>query len=894
MTPGAPSQSHEIDTSPDCPGENELVDLVEGRLAGPRGADVRTHVLGCSTCQDLVGDLSGDDAPARLARGDEVGRYLVLGVLGSGAMGVVYEAFDPELARKVALKLVRAEGHSTRRDELAVRLLREAQSMARVAHPNVIAVHDVGRLGDQVFLAMELVLGGTLATWLAARPRTTDEIVGAFVQAGRGLAAAHAAGLVHRDFKPDNVLVGDDGRVRVTDFGLARTDEHAEGGAVPGDSPLGTATLTRTGAVLGTPAYMAPEQLAGKRSDARADVYAFSVALYEALAGVRPFSAGSVGELREAIAKGALREPKRKLPTAVRAAIVRGLAPRLDDRWPDMTSMIAALEPRPRTKLAVGLSAAALVTIAAAVALASTRAAPVCRGAEQAWAGVWGDEARTTVRAAFVKSGGAAAERALDAVDVALASRRAEWLAMHTEACEATRVRGEQSEALLDRRMSCLDDRRRETAALVHLLAEADASLVERAASSVKRLSPLDDCRNARALGTSAASPAAEREREHAVGGAIAEARALRAAGHYARGLEVAERGASLAAPLSDGRLRGSALFAKAILLEEQMRYPEAEATYQAAVRAALSAHDDASSADAWMQLGGIAGYRREQAGEAYVFLGYADAAIENLGGDRARRAKMYERRSLIEWAVEARLEDAAADYARSLALEKGLPIEESARFLESHGPVQFDMGRFDVAERVYVENVARIKREKGPEHPELLEEEGNVAETRAILGRPQETVITFRDLIRRYPDRARGWANHRLAEALRRTGDPRAALVEDDLAIAAEEGPEGSITRASGHHGRGVDLWMLGRHRDAITELERAATMRRPAKLATIRAETDFALARALWDGGGDKARARALAQSAREAYAAAAERYGSRWYAAYAADIATWEHAR
>src|SRR5690606_1441989 len=243
--------------------------------------------------------------------GATIGRYVVLAPLGRGAMGTVLAALDPELDRKVALKVL----HETARGGDRARLQREAQALARLSHPNVMILHDVGTWvdpagGRHVFLAMELVVGHTLSDWLASAPRSVDAIVAVFAQAGRGLAAAHAAGLVHRDFKPHNVLVGSDGRVRVTDFGLARSFGEDTRPPITVDTHTGPIslpelalheTLTRTGEWVGTPAYMAPEQLQGGAADPRADQFAFCVALYEALHGQRPFAGRTPGEILEAI-----------------------------------------------------------------------------------------------------------------------------------------------------------------------------------------------------------------------------------------------------------------------------------------------------------------------------------------------------------------------------------------------------------------------------------------------------------------------------------------------------------------------------------------------------------------------------------------------------------------
>ncbi|HUS63713.1 MAG TPA: serine/threonine-protein kinase [Kofleriaceae bacterium] len=303
-----------------------------------------------------------------LAPGFQVGRYRIDRKLGAGGMGVVYAADDPELGRQVAVKVLR---RGSTDPALRLRLAREAQAMARVSHPNVITVHDVGVVDGQLFVAMELVAGESLREWMA-RPHTRREIVDVFVAAGRGLAAAHAAGIIHRDFKPDNVLMSD-GRARVTDFGLARDRGEQEPrassshDAVPVDP---TAALTLAGDVLGTPAYMAPEQHAGEHVGARADQFSFAVALYEALYGARPFPEGTYDELVDAVRAGRLREPPPGpgVPGSLRRILLRALSPRAADRFPGMPAMLDALS-RDRTRVprqVARVSLALLVSVAVA------------------------------------------------------------------------------------------------------------------------------------------------------------------------------------------------------------------------------------------------------------------------------------------------------------------------------------------------------------------------------------------------------------------------------------------------------------------------------------------------------------------------------------------------
>ncbi len=261
------------------------------------------------------------DRPAAVPDAPASGRYTVEKLLGAGGMGVVYVAYDRELKRRVALKVLRPESRSSPADEA---LQQEAQSMARLTHANVVTVYDVGRLEDgRVFVAMELVEGTSLRKWLAG-PRRPREVLARFIDAGRGLAAAHEAGLVHRDFKPDNVLVADSGAVRVADFGLARSAHSA--------SPEKD--------LAGTPRYMAPEQLAGKAADERSDQYSYCLALYEALYQQHPFAEASPGGQLEAMQQGPRRPAKRTLRWTW-PVIERGLKPRPEDRHPSMAALIA-------------------------------------------------------------------------------------------------------------------------------------------------------------------------------------------------------------------------------------------------------------------------------------------------------------------------------------------------------------------------------------------------------------------------------------------------------------------------------------------------------------------------------------------------------------------------
>ncbi len=391
--------------SVECLDDNAASEFVAGALSGPAASRAEMHLAGCRDCRALVAALAGagdvdsqaetrqrervtesqaGKLPRKYAVGDRVGRYLVLSTLGAGGMGVVLSAYDPHLDRKVALKLLRANLGANAKDA-RVRLKREAQAIAQLSHPNVVGVYDVGTTDEgDVYIAMEFVEGDTLTTWLKRWPRTWREILEVFHQAARGLMAAHGVGLLHRDFKPDNVLVGGDGRVRVTDFGLARSVLGPDDPQRPSirssapSSPL-HAELTATGTVLGTPRYMPPEQLTGPEIDARADQFSFCVALYEALFGTHPLpGATSVSMLEHG--DEALPPPEStRVPAAITRAVMRGLARERIKRFPTMAALMSELVPpvqrSPVRYLAAG--ALAIVIVGGATAAVVTRPEPI-------------------------------------------------------------------------------------------------------------------------------------------------------------------------------------------------------------------------------------------------------------------------------------------------------------------------------------------------------------------------------------------------------------------------------------------------------------------------------------------------------------------------------------
>jgi tetratricopeptide (TPR) repeat protein/tRNA A-37 threonylcarbamoyl transferase component Bud32 len=355
----------------DCLDDNQVLAYVEHEMDAAALQDVAAHLDTCERCLALtcaVVSTMGDVAPAldAVAKGAVIGRYSLIEMIGRGAMGGVYVAMDPSLSRKVALKVVRTARFLE--PEVRARLAREAKAMAQITHPNVVAVYDTGELDDGVFIAMELISGDHLAAWTARPGRTWREIVRAYAAAGRGLAAAHDAGIVHRDFKPANVMIDTAGRVAVGDFGLALAETDEDAAVAPdAGTALGDPLLTRTGAVLGTPRYMSAEHFDGE-VDARSDQFGFAVALYEALYGKPPFDGASVAELRKALDKPvAAKPPNPAVPIAIHRAIVRALSVDPAKRWPSMSDLVDALDVAIRPSSTKWFVAFALAVTAAVV-----------------------------------------------------------------------------------------------------------------------------------------------------------------------------------------------------------------------------------------------------------------------------------------------------------------------------------------------------------------------------------------------------------------------------------------------------------------------------------------------------------------------------------------------
>jgi tetratricopeptide (TPR) repeat protein len=911
---------------PDDPTFSLWSPLVEGQ---PSGAGKRPAV---------TEPAAGIPGLGPLRRGEVLGRYFILHEIGRGGMGVVYAAYDPELDRRVALKLLHPD--RARRADSGIgqaRLLREAKALARLSHPNVIQVYDAGAVGEQVFVAMELVAGEPLDGWLRREPRPWRQVLAAFQAAGRGLASAHAAGLVHRDFKPGNVLMGSDGRVRVLDFGIARplSEDALEPAAEPegrgGQIRLDT-QLTRAGVVLGTPRYMAPETLLGRRADHRADQFAFCVALHEALYGIAPYAGEEPLTMLGEITAGRLREAPAgsRVPSWVRRILLRGLSTDPERRYPTMEELLSDLETDRTARLRRwGAAAAALSLVAAggfALLRAEQRNGRLCLEAASRLAGIWDEGRKAALQRAFLASGRPFAADAWRGTARTLDAYTGAWTAMRREACEATHLRGEQSPELLDLRMRCLDRRLREVRSLTDLFASGGPVMVERAVQASQSLSTLGECADLAALTAPVrppADPAARRAIESA-NARIAEARVLWTAGRYADGLPAAAGAVAAAARSGYPPVHAEALRLRALLEDSAGRTEAAEASLFETLEAAEKGRHDALAVRAWTDLVWIVGFRDRRFDEAQRWARLAGASLTRLGGAAENPEMAADLKSNLGGVL-----DLQGDHERGLALQlEALALYEqtlgpdhpdTGRTLNRIGNAYYQMQRYGEAFAAYGRALEQSRRTLGPQHPTVAVRLGNIALVLDGQGRYEESLATQLQALA-IEEKALGPGHPRLSIthdnlsslllAMKRPGD---ALGHARQALAIEEANPDATAADLGASVENVAeaLLELGRHGEALHHNQRALALfrrelgpghawtalaesthgrilqaqGRPAEavaplrralaggFAEGRGETPegaaarFALARALWDSGGDRAEALALAREARAA---------------------------
>jgi eukaryotic-like serine/threonine-protein kinase len=890
-------------------------------------------------------------------QGQQVGRYMLLKAVGQGGMGVVYAAYDPELDRKVALKLLHPGGRRWDRAQARARLQREAQAMARISHPHVIPVFDVGTHQDQVFVAMEFVEGGTLSDWLKKGEHTWREVLALFLQAGEGLAEAHAAGLVHRDFKPANVLLGKSGRVYVTDFGLARPVESlAEGqpdtgpvpasvpppplpvpppsllppasppqaappsaatatlSAQPAPEPEHTATaplpmswqpqarpglqaLTQAGVIVGTPSYMPPEQYMQGAQDARSDQFSFCAALYWALYKRRPFehqqlrqavesalaNSPSTAELLQSLQRSTapgqlVREPPREVPVPawVRRALMRGLALDPEQRFGSMRELLAELGQEPRRvrqRWAVGAAGAALAVLAA-VGVVGVRQGQVCTGADMLVAQVWGPVQRQRLESAFAATGSRLAASATVQVGQALDRYAQAWARQRTEACEATRRQGVQSEEVLARREVCLERRRKDLGALVRLLAEADGKLVERAVEVAQGLPDLEECADVESLASQQSLPAdpSRRAEVERLSEELAEVRALVEAGRYkdslarAQQLEPRVEATHWLPLLAETRLH---------LGWSQQRLGDKEAGQEKMLQAFFDA--EVARATRLKLLicirllfneGQLKRY--EQAG---LWGRMAEATLEHLGREPQPASEVAGQRAWLAMVSghypEARRLFEEASRLQALA---GLPQGDArrARVLHMRGTLALREEEYERAIELLQQAREQTEAATGRFHPDTRRRYVMLGSALHTLGNHAAALESFRQ-------------SAEISEALFEPGNIKTLESKEYMAGCMAELGRGAealeIFRGAlevkrtqlkpddpsfytTYQGLGLALSRLGRRREAIGHLEQALTYDKGVPQLFELAETGLVLAQALWEVG---ERPRALQEAAR-----------------------------
>ncbi|HEX8699453.1 MAG TPA: tetratricopeptide repeat protein, partial [Myxococcaceae bacterium] len=808
-----------------CPDETELTDFVQGLLEEEPLAKLEAHLDGCQSCRQVVVMLAGGDAVltkptqaepspgagARLSRGMELGRYVLLDRIGLGGMGVVFAAYDPELDRKVALKLLRSDwAAGPGAVEARSRLWREAQALARLSHPHVVTVHDVGVHGESLFIAMDFVDGVTLTRWLKAQPRGWTEVLDCFLQAGRGLAAAHAAGLVHRDFKPDNVLVGRDGRVRVTDFGLARISAgpREEGAALP-LSPSSAESMTQQGILMGTPAYMPPEQMDGTPADARSDQFSFCVALYEGLYGERPFTGDSPSALARTIRESPPTPPRdSRVPTWVRRALLQGLAADPSARHASMDVLLSALTRKPlwvrwRSAAAV-VGAAALVGGGVGFLGARHQDTTRCTGFERRLSGLWDADRKAKLEAAFRASGMPLAEAAWASTSRTLDAYAASLVSMERDSCEATHVRGEQSERLLDLRGVCLDRRRESLRAAVDLMLQADRAVLEKAPEASHALPSLQRCADREALSSLAPLPEdpAVRQKLSALQSVMAEAHALYETGQNTRALARVKEAVEGLRALRYRPSEAAALHLLGKVESAAGQFPQAWEAHNEAQRAALAGRDDdlllrALMGQMYAELEG-----KGQIPEAERTTRLAEAVLERVG-ETSEAAGIYHRfRGLLLYRKGEHAQ-AMASLRRALEIWEKVLGPEHPQLTDAHtgmGIVLNAQGRYDEALVHYRHALEVIRRAYGPEHPLCAVHLNNMATSLRLQGKVSEAVtvqtealaLSERGLGPEHPSTGMMRAN--LGDALLRQGKAREALAQYERALPVLTAAHGRV----------------------------------------------------------------------------------------------------
>ncbi|MGH1344511.1 MAG: protein kinase domain-containing protein [Nannocystales bacterium] len=679
--------------------------------------------------------------PRNLARGEVVGRYVIVDKLGAGGMGVVYSAYDPELDRRVALKLLNPRGGVSRASRGRARLIREAQALAQLNHTNVVTVHDVGEHEGRVFLAMEYVDGITLAAWIAQGPHPWHEVIEVLTAAAHGLVAAHAKDMTHRDFKPDNVMLTgppEDRRVVVMDFGLATApsaqEESAEFEASTSSSLAASVdldSLTRTGTMMGTPAYMAPEQHTGT-ADQHADQFSFCVTLYEALYGSRPFVGSSAPELLAAAVYGDLQPapPGDAVPKWVREAVVRGLEADPAARWPTITALVDALHDNPsrRRWLAAGLGGVVL-TVASVYGITlfqDQRLHAACADESSALDEVWGAEQRQTLADAFDRSSLSYAAATWSRTEARLDEEAQAWASLRLSTCMSRTQLEPRLRAVQD---SCFETRRRRVETLVGVLSDPSPGVIQRATELVEVDSQV--CAEGEWLRRAppVSTDPARRVRQEQLRQDFDLGRALRRAGEFADATELQEALIESALEAEERHIAASARFELGAGLLQLDEFDKGAKTLEDAYFESKDLSFDTLATRAARSLVAAHGNRLADAKTGRLWARHAQVLVDPL------EQPVEQARLDIQ---KARLEFAAGNYQDALSLaEQALSVFESE--LGPYGTTTLDakqalfsiydrLGRIDDAVRLAREVLQAREEGLGPLHPTTRGAHSNLA----------------------------------------------------------------------------------------------------------------------------------------------------------------------
>jgi eukaryotic-like serine/threonine-protein kinase len=695
----------------------------------------------------LVG--AAQAAAGEPCRGDSIGRFVVLGVLGSGGMGVVYSAYDPHLDRKVAIKLLASTALQSTEDA-SIRLLREAQAMAKINHPNVVKVHEVGTYREHIYLAMEFADAGTLRGWIKEQPRSIDDILDVYIAAGRGLGAAHAAGLVHRDFKPDNVLLSKDGSVLVTDFGLVSTinavtrapTEPQPSLELSNSTPL-SQDLTRTGSIMGTPTYMAPEQFEGKPSTAKADQFSFCVALYEALYCERPFAGANYAELSVHVLTGEITPPPpgSKVPAWIRRVLIRGLSVAPEQRHRSMSDLLAVLSRDPGRRMRRFVRAGVGAGVGAAViagALMLMNSGAKCGTGDDRIAVVWNPEQRAQISHAFTASSRPNAMSSFGRTSQIVDDWTRSWKLGYVDACRATRERGEQSSHMLDLRMQCLTRHLDDVRVTLDLLAKGGGDAVDHALDAVLALPSVAPCADAAGLTSAVAPPETELMRSlvDVTRAQLGTAHVQRKLGRYKPGLVTAQAALVAARATNYPPVVAEALIVVGVL-QSDLADPASAATLAEAMHIATAAGDTVTmiEASSWRMFVLTQSNHYELAQEIGEL---ADAEVKHARPPADIIVRLDDTSGLL-FAKRGQVKEAQARYEQALAFaqrELGPEHPEVLTTLNQLGNLYKQEGRFADARKALEQVLAIRERVAGKDHPDVAAALNNLGNVDRIEGK--------------------------------------------------------------------------------------------------------------------------------------------------------------